>query len=207
MRIVLADDHQIIRRGLQLIIAARPGWTVVAEAENTEQLMAALRREGYDILITDIRLRGQSVLELLEQVRHQRPGLPVLVLTAYPEEQYAVAALRAGVRGYVQKDATADELLRAIERVAEGRTFVSERITELLAEGLVAPLAVHERLSARELDVFMRLARGETVTDIAATLGVSIKTVSTYRARIMEKTGFRSNADIVAYVIRNNLRT
>lgn len=205
MRIVVADDHLIIRRGLQLIIAGRPGWSIVAEAENTEQLLTALERERYDILVTDVRLRGRSVLELIEQARRERPGLQVLILTSYPEEQYAVAALRAGARGYIQKDATADELLHAISRVAAGRTFVSERITELLAEGLVGPLSVHDRLSPRELDVFMRLARGETVTDIAAALGVSIKTVSTYRTRILQKTGFRSNADIVAYAVRNDL--
>jgi DNA-binding NarL/FixJ family response regulator len=155
----------------------------------------------------DLRLRDRSTLELLEEIRREHPALPVLILTSFPEEQYALAALRAGARGYVPKDATADEILDAIARVAAGRTRVSERITELLAQGLASPSVplLHERLSRRELDVFMRLARGETVGDIAAALGVSIKTVSTYRTRILEKTGFRSNADIVAYAVRGGL--
>jgi two-component system invasion response regulator UvrY len=207
MRIAVADDHQIIRRGLQLIVARRPGWSIAAEAEDAEQLLEAVRRDGYDVLVMDLRLRDCSTLGLLEQIRRERPGLPVLILTSQPEDQYAVPALRAGARGYILKDATADEILDAIARVAAGRTWVSERVTELLAQGVssssIAPL--HERLSARELDVFVRLARGETVGEIAASLGVSIKTVSTYRTRIMEKTGFRSNADIVAYAIRKGL--
>ena len=207
MRIAVADHHQIIRRGLQLILARRGDWTVAAEVEDVEQLLAALRREPYDVLVTELSLRGRCMLETLEQVHEIRPGLPVLILTSQPEEQYAVAALRAGARGYILKDATADEILDAIARVASGRTRVSERITELLAQGVASPAPLHERLSARELDVFLRLARGETVSDIAAALGVSVKTVSTYRTRIMEKTGFRSNADIVAYAIRAGLVT
>jgi DNA-binding NarL/FixJ family response regulator len=206
VKIAVADDHQLIRRGLQLIVEKRPGWRIAAEAENAEQLLESLRRDTYDVLVTDLRLRDRSTLELLEEIRREHPALPVLILTSFPEEQYALAALRAGARGYILKDATADEILDAIARVAAGRTRVSERITELLAQGLASPsVPLHERLSRRELDVFMRLARGETVGDIAAALGVSIKTVSTYRTRILEKTGFRSNADIVAYAVRGGL--
>ena len=206
MRVAVADDHQIIRRGLQLIVERRPGWKIAAEAEHAEQLLEALRRDAYDVLVMDLRLRDRSTLELLEQIRRERPALPVLILTSLPEEQYAVAALRAGARGYIQKDATADEILDAIARVAAGRTLVSERITELLAQGLTSSSSpLHERLSARELDVFIRLAHGETVGDIAVALGLSIKTVSTYRTRILEKTGFRSNADIVVYAVRAGL--
>lgn len=204
MRIVVADHHQIIRRGLQLIVERRPDWRIAAEAEDAEQLLDVLRRASYDVLVMDLRLRDRSTLELLGQMRQERIGPPVLILTSQPEEQYAVSALRAGARGYIQKDATADEILDAIGRVAAGRTRVSERVTEQLAQGLNS-VPLHERLSARELEVFIRLAGGETVSDIAASLGVSIKTVSTYRTRILEKTGFRSNADIVAYAIREGL--
>lgn len=208
MKIVIADHHQIIRRGLQLILARRSDWTLAAEAENAPQLLSALRREPCDVLVTDLSLRGQCVLELLAEIHRLRPALPVLFLTSYPEEQYAVAALRAGARGYIQKDAADEEILDAVARVAAGRTRVSERITEMLAES-VGPSSrpLHERLSARELDVFVRLARGQTVTDIAAALGLSVKTVSTYRTRILEKTGFRSNADIVMYAVRTSLIT
>jgi DNA-binding NarL/FixJ family response regulator len=208
MRIVVADDHQIIRRGLQLIVARRPDWLIAAEAEEVPQLLDLIRHDAYDVLVMGLRLRGRSTLEVLEQIRREHIPLPTLILTSYPEQQYAVPALRAGARGYLKKDATADEILDAIARVAAGRTYVSERITELLAEGLSSSsVAPHERLSPRELDVFQRLARGETVGHIAAALGVSIKTVSTYRTRILEKTGFRSNADIVAYAVRNDLLT
>jgi two-component system, NarL family, invasion response regulator UvrY len=206
MRIAVADHHQIIRRGLQLIVARRSDWAITAEAESIDQLLAALS-DGvpFDILVTDLSLRGRCMLEALEQVHALRPALPVLILTSQPEEQYAVAALRAGARGYIQKDASADEIIDAISRVASGRTRVSESITEQLAQGLTSAVPLHDRLSGRELDVFLRLARGESVGDIAAALGVSIKTVSTYRTRILEKSGFRSNADIVAYAVRNGL--
>ena len=206
MNIVIADHHQIIRRGLQLILARRADWSIAAEVEDAPQLLEALRRERCDVLVTDLTLRGQSMLEMLAEIHRLRPALPVLFLTSYPEEQYAVAALRAGARGYILKDAAADEILDAIARVAAGRTWVSEEVAELLAQSVSSPSGpLHARLSARELDVFLRLARGETVSDIALSLGLSIKTVSTYRTRIMEKTGFRSNADIAAYAVRTNL--
>ena len=208
MKIVVADDHQIIRKGLQLIISTQAGWSVAAEAENASQLFAALGRASFDVLVLDLRLRDDSALELLPRIRREHPALPVLVLSSQPEEHYAIAALRAGARGYIQKDASADEIIDAIERVAAGRTRVSERIAELMANELSSArpaAAPHERLSPRERDVFLRLATGQTVGDIAATLGVSVKTVSTYRTRILEKTGFRSNADIVAYAVRMRL--
>lgn len=204
VRIVIADDHLIIRRGLQLIISRREGWTVAAEAESVPQLLDVLERDRYDILITDLNLREQNILDVLPQIRRERPALPVLVLTSRPEA-YAIAALRAGARGYISKDASADDIIDAIERVASGRQRISDSIVELMTGELSAGGAVHLRLSARELDVFLRLARGETPTRIAARLGISVKTVSTYRTRIMEKTGFRSNADMTAYAIRERL--
>jgi DNA-binding NarL/FixJ family response regulator len=207
MRIAVADHHQIIRRGLQLIVGRRSDWAITVEVEDVEQLLAVLRRESpLDVLVTDLSLRGRCMLEAMEQVHAIRPALPVLMLTSLPEEQYAVAALRAGARGYIEKDATADEILDAIARVGSGRTRVSEAVAEQLAQGVTSgAISPHERLSGRELDVFLRLARGETVGEIAAALGVSVKTVSTYRTRIMEKTNFRSNADIVAYAVRAGL--
>ena len=208
MKIVVADDHQIIRKGLQLIVSTQAGWAVAAEAENASQLFTVLGRASYDVLVLDLRLREDSALELLPRIRREHPSLPVLVLSSQPEEHYAIAALRAGARGYIQKDASADEIIEAIERVAAGRTRVSERIAELMADELSSPRPVgapHERLSSRERDVFLRLASGQTVGDIAAALGVSVKTISTYRTRILEKTGFRSNADIVAYAVRMRL--
>lgn len=207
MKIVVADSHQIIRRGLQLIVSRRPRWTIAAEAGDAAELFRALEREPFDVLVIDPRLNDRGGLDLLADLRRAHPALPVLVLSSQPEDQLAIPALRAGARGYIGKDATADEILDAIERVAAGRYRVSDRITELMA-GELASTAVgapHERLSAREMDVFLRLARGQTVTSIATDLGISVKTVSTYRTRVLEKTGFRSNADMVAYAIRAQL--
>jgi DNA-binding NarL/FixJ family response regulator len=206
MRIVVADEHQIVRRGLQLVISRCPGWMIAAEAADADQLFSALRSGPFDVLVLDLRLRDRSGIDLLDQIRREHPSLPVLVLSSQPEEQYAIPALRAGARGYLQKDATAEEILTAIERVAAGRRWVSERVSEILADELAQPKeAPHERLSTREREVFLLLARGETITRIAEILRLSVKTVSTYRARIMEKTGFRTNADIVAYAIRSGL--
>ena len=206
MRIAVADEHQIVRRGLQLVISRRPGWTIAVEAADAQELFAELRTTPVDVVILDLRLRDRQGIDLLEQVRREQPSLPLLVLSSQPEEQYAIAALRAGARGYIQKDATAEEILTAIERVGAGRRWVSERVAELMADELAYPKeAPYERLSAREREVFLLVARGETITRIAGLLHLSVKTVSTYRTRILEKTGFHSNADIVAHAVRAGL--
>jgi two-component system, NarL family, invasion response regulator UvrY len=207
MRILIADDHQIVRKGLQLIIARRPAWQIAAEAANAAELFDVLARDRFDVLVLDLRLGGVSGVDVLGRVRGEYAELPVLMLSMHPEEQYAVHCLRSGASGYVQKDATADEILDAIERVASGRRWVSTVVAEQLANELAHPHEgrPHERLSARESEVFRRLAVGETVTAISKAMDLSVKTISTYRTRILEKTGFQSNADIVAYSIRNNL--
>lgn len=207
MRILAADDHVIVRKGLQLIIAWRPGWEIAAEASNVTELFDALASGPFDVLVLDLRLHGESGIEILGRVRREYPQLPVLMLSSHPEEQYALHALRGGAGGYVQKDASAEEILEALERVAAGRRWVSSALAEQLANELVSPAdrRPHERLSLRELEVFRRLAIGESVTSIAKAMNLSVKTISTYRARILEKTGFHTNADIVAYAIRNNL--
>lgn len=196
----------IIRRGMQLIVAKRPGWTIT-EAAAAVELYDVLRRERFDVVVTDLMLRDISAVELIAEVRKEHPALPVLILASQPEEQYALHALRAGARGYVQKDSTADEILEAIERVAGGRTWLSPAVTEQLAQEILHPhqKAPHELLSPREFEVFRMIATGLTMTEIATALGVSVKTASTYRHRILEKTGFHGNADIVAYAIRSGL--
>jgi two-component system, NarL family, invasion response regulator UvrY len=208
LKIVVADHHMIIRRGMQLIVAKRPGWNIAAEAADAEELFAVLHRERFDVLVLDLMLRDRSAVDILAEVKRDHPSLPVLILASQPEEQYALHALRAGARGYVQKDSTADEILGAIERVAAGRTWLSPAVTEQMAEELIHPhdRAPHELLSPREFEVFRLIAAGRTMTEIANALGVSVKTASTYRARILEKTGFHSNADIVAYAIERGLR-
>ena len=207
MRVIIGDDHAIVRRGLQLMIATRPGWTVVAEAANADQVIEAVRRVPCDVLVLDVSLGARSGLDVLGTLRPEFPTLPVLMLSMHAEEQYALRALRAGANGYIQKDRSLEEILDAIAKVAAGRVSVSEAVTGQMANEIVRGAAdnPHARLSAREFEVFRLIAAGRAVSDIATALNLSVKTVSTYRTRIMEKTGFRSNADIIAYAIRNNL--
>jgi DNA-binding NarL/FixJ family response regulator len=206
MNILIADDHSIVRRGLQEIIATRRDWMVVAEAARAEDVLPALRAQHVDVVVLDVALDGGSGIDLLGPLRAEYPKLPVLMLSMHAEEQYAVRCLRAGASGYIQKDTSPEELVAAIERVAAGRRWVSNAVAEQLADRLQAGgKEPHERLSAREREVFDLIAAGSTATEVAAKLEISVKTVSTYRTRIMEKTGFRSNADIISYAIRNGL--
>lgn len=204
MRIAVADDHMIVRRGMQLIVAKRPGWTIAVEAATPEELFEALRQDRIDVVVLDLTLRGRSGLEILAQIRREHPAMPVLILSSTPEETAALTAIRAGARGYIEKDSTADEILDAIALVAAGRTWVSAAVADQMATAIMQPSAKkpHELLSARELEVFHLIARGLSMTDIAASMGISVKTASTYRTRILEKTGFRSNADMVVYAVK-----
>lgn len=206
MKILIADDHGIVRRGLQQIIALRAGWTVAAEVSRADDVLPALRRGVFDVVILDVSLSDRSGIDLLGPLRAEFPRLPVLMLSMHAEKQYAIRCLRAGAAGYIQKDASPEELIAAIERVAAGRRYVSEAVGEQLALQLVrGDKEPHERLSDRELEVFLRIAAGSTATEVAEALNISVKTVSTYRARIMEKTGFESNAEMISYAIRNGL--
>lgn len=204
MRIAIADDHMIVRRGMQLIIAKRPGWTITIEAAAADELFECLRQSPVDVVVLDLMLRGRSGLDILAQVRREYPSIPALILSSSPESESALTAIRAGARGYVQKDSSADDILDAIARVASGKTWVSAAVADQMATELMNPTArdPHELLSARELEVFHLIARGVSMTEIAAALGISVKTASTYRSRILVKTGFRSNADIVVYAVR-----
>ena len=192
---------------MQLILARRPDWTIAVEAASADELFAGLQTERVDVVVLDPLLRGTGGLDVIAQLRREHPAIPVLILSSAPEEQSAIAAIRAGARGYVEKDSTADEILDAIALVAAGGTRVSERVAHQMATQIMEPehKEPHELLSQRELQVFHLIARGRTMTEIGAELGVSVKTASTYRARILEKTGFRSNADIVVYAVRARL--
>ena len=207
MKILIADDHSIVRRGLQQIIATRGTWKVVGEAASGEELLALLRNVDADVLVLDVSMGDRSGLDLLSSIRELRPNLPVLMLSMYAEEHYALRALRAGAQGYIQKDRPPEEIIAAIERVAARRTHVSEAVMEQMAATISGARSEHphELLSRREFQVFQLIAAGRSVSDIASILNVSVKTVSTYRTRIMEKTGFRTNAEIIAYAVRNGL--
>jgi DNA-binding NarL/FixJ family response regulator len=207
MRIIIADDHAIVRRGLQQIIATRAGWNVVGEAASGDELLALLKTTPADVLVLDVSLGDRSGIDLLSPIRERFPNLPILMLSMYAEEHYAIRALRAGASGYIQKDRPPEELLGAIERVVAGRTHVSDAVMEQMAATISGANREHphEQLSAREFQVFSLIASGKTISEIADIIHVSVKTVSTYRTRILEKTGFRTNADIIAYAIRNGL--
>lgn len=208
MKIIIADDHAIVRRGVQQILATRAGWTVVGEAAGGDELLELLRGGvDADVLVLDVSLGDRSGIDLLAPIRELRPALPVLMLSMYAEEHYALRALRAGAAGYIQKDRPPEEILVAIERVASGRRHVSEAVMEQLVETTSGSHREHphEDLSPREFQVFRLIADGKSVTEIADLLDVSVKTVSTYRTRVLEKTGFRTNADIIGYAIRNGL--
>jgi two-component system, NarL family, invasion response regulator UvrY len=208
IRIAIADDHAIVRRGLKQIISEMNDLRVTGEAASADELLTLIRSARFDVVVLDLTLGQRSGIDVLKQVKSEFPSLPILILSMHSEELFAVRALRAGASGYIQKEEAPDELVTAIRRIAAGRTYVSAAMSERLAEELsrgTAPSLPHERLSDRELEVFRLLGQGNSVSEIAAALNLSVKTVSTHRTRIMEKTGFRNNAEIVHYVITNGL--
>jgi len=207
-RIVIADDHAIVRKGLRQIISAVPDLTVTGEAGTADELLTLLRSRPFDLVILDLSLGMRSGLELLKQIKSEFPQMPVLILSMHAEELYAVRAFRAGASGYVQKESAPDELVQAIQRIATGGTYVSVRMASALAAEVSQrkpQMMPHERLSDRELEVFRLLGTGHSVSEIAKALNLSVKTVSTHRSRIVEKTGLKTNAAIVHYVLANAL--
>jgi DNA-binding NarL/FixJ family response regulator len=208
-RIAIADDHAIVRKGLRQIIADAPDLTLVGEAGSADELLTLVRSRPIDLVVLDLGLGMRSGLELVKHLRGEFPRLRVLVLSMHREDLFAERALRAGASGYVQKEDAPEELLAAIARVAGGGTYVSRRVAEKLASDIsrgAAETMPHERLSDREFEVFRLLGRGMSSTEIAKALNLSVKTVSTHRTRIMEKTGLQTNADIVAYVTAYELQ-
>ena len=209
IRIAVADDHAVVRRGLRQIIAEANDLEFAGEAGSADELLTLLRSRPFDQVVLDLMLGMRSGIDLLKHIKSEFPRLPVLILSMHAENVFAIRALRAGAAGYVQKEEAAEELLTAIRRIAAGRTYVSpamaERIADDVARGTQGALP-HERLSDREFEVFQLLGTGLSVTEIAHTLNLSVKTVSTHRMRVLEKTGLQSNAEIVQYVTSHQLR-
>ena len=208
VRVLLVDDQGSVRKGLRMLLGAEPGLQVVGEAGSAEETLQLLNNgTEVDVVILDVTLPGQSGIELLKTLRRDRPDLQILVLSMHPERSFAVRLMRAGANGYVPKMIVPEELVRAVRAVGSGRRYITPIVAELLASEAAAeedgPL--HNRLSERELQVFTRIARGVSPAVMANELGLSVKTVSTYRARILEKMGMRSNAEIAAYAVRNQL--
>jgi two-component system invasion response regulator UvrY len=208
IRIAIADDHAIVRKGLSQILSDTNDMSVTGEASSAAELLTLLRAHSFDVLVLDLTLGVRSGFDLLEQIKSEFPRLPVVILSMHSETFFATRALRAGALAYVQKEGAPDELLTAIRRTVAGRTYVSAAMAEKIAADLVrgsGPVLPHERLSDREFEIFLHLGAGRTVTDIAHVLNLSVKTVSSHRTRILEKTGLRDNADIVQYVNAHQL--
>lgn len=207
LRVVICDDHPIVRAGFRQFLAGQADMESVEEAPGGREALDLVRRDACDVLLLDISMPGQNGVDVLRAVRLRKPDLPVLMLSSFPEQHYALQMLKLGASGYLPKDCEPSDLLRAIRSVAQGRRFVTESVGDLLANGLGGnhDEPPHTQLSDRELQVFLRLAKGESVTAIAGTLNLSFKTISTYRSRVLEKLQLRSNSDVTYYAMKNGL--
>lgn len=207
IRVLIADDHTIVRRGLKQILSEQPDMAAPGEARNAAEALQQVRAGVWDVLVLDISMPGRGGLDILREIRAHHAALPVLVLSTHPEEQYAIRSLKAGAAGYLTKESAPEELVKAIRKVHAGGRYVSPSLAERLAsvlnvDGQTPP---HERLTDREYEVLRLLASGKTVSEVADVLFLSVKTVSTYRTRILEKMGMRTNAELTSYAVRNGV--
>jgi two-component system, NarL family, invasion response regulator UvrY len=207
IRVLIADDHAIVRRGLIHILADVPGIAVTGEAVDGHEALEKARGQPCDVLILDLSMPGRSGFDILKELKHERPELPILVLSIHAEEQFAVRILKAGASGYLTKESAPDELVKAICKVATGGKYISPSLAEALAFELEDDSngPAHELLSDREFQVMRMMAVGKTATEIAEELSLSVKTISTYRARILEKMNLKNNSEIIRYAIDNHL--
>jgi DNA-binding NarL/FixJ family response regulator len=207
IRILIADDHAIFREGLKHILSECADVNVAAEAKNGQEVLEKIWHDKYDMVLLDISMPGMSGLEVLKQLKIEKPKLPVLVLSMHPEEQYAVRVLRAGASGYLTKESAPDELITAIRKISQGRKYITSSLAERLASEMEidSEKPPHETLSDREYQVLRKIAAGKTITQIAENLSLSIKTVSTYRTRIMEKMNMKTTAELMHYAINHHL--
>lgn len=207
IRILIADDHAIVREGLKQIIADIPDMVVAGEAADGQAVLDLVSKDDWDVVLLDIGMPGRGGVDILKQLKYERPKLPVLILSMYPEEQYAVRCLKAGASGYLTKESTPDELVSAIRKVTTGGRYVSASLAEKLAFDLQIDFEKpsHETLSDREYQVMLLIASGKTVSEIADELSLSVKTISTYRSRILEKMRMKSNLELMHYAIKHGL--
>ena len=207
IRILIADDHAIVRQGLRQIMEEEPGMEVVAEFANGSDAFEWLRNHNCDIALVDIAMPGMNGIDLLKELHKDKPDLPVLILSTYAENQYAVRLIKAGACGYLTKECAPMDIVEAVQCVASGKKYFSQAVLKLLAKEIsaVQEKIPHETLSEREYQIFLLLASAETVTNIAHNLGLSVKTVSTYRSRILEKMHLRNNSELMHYANKNNL--
>jgi DNA-binding NarL/FixJ family response regulator len=207
IRVVVADDHPIVREGLKQLLAAADDLAIVGEAQNGQEVLARVRANDFDVLLLDMSMPGKSGVELIKQVHAEKPKLRILVLSMHEEEQYAVRALKAGATGYLTKESATAQLVAAIRKVAAGGAFISPAVAEQFALGAMArgDGPPHAALSDREYQVFEMLVAGRSVGEIAGRLNLSVKTVSTHKARIMQKMNMTNQAELVRYAVNNRL--
>ncbi len=208
IRIAIIDDHAMVRAGLRQFFADQADFSVVAEAANGREALDIVRKGEVDVIVMDISMPEHSGVDALTAIKARAPDLPVLILSGFPEEHYATTLLRQGASGYLNKECDPEEIVKAIRTVARGRKYITAGVAEQLAEGLGSATAnqpLHAQLSDRELQVFLRLAKGETIGHMAVSMSLSVKTVSTYRTRVMEKMHLESNSDLTYYALKNGL--
>ena len=207
IRVLIADDHTIVRHGLRQILSSEQDMAVSAEAQNGQEVLDIVRRERVDVVVLDISMPGRNGLETLKELKRHHPGIAVIVLSMHPKDQYAVRVIKARASGYITKESAPSELVVAIRKACRGEKYIDPEIAEVLANyiehgGTEDP---HTRLSDREYEVLCHIASGKGLTDLSQEMNLSVKTISTYRSRIIEKTGLSSNAEITRYAISRGL--
>jgi two-component system invasion response regulator UvrY len=207
IRVLIADDHSIVRQGLKQILEETDDLSVEGEASDGNEALQKIRDMEWDVVLMDVSMPGKNGIETLKQIRQEKPDLPVLILSMYPEDQYAIRLIRAGASGYLTKESAPEQLVAAIRTVSQGKKYISPSVAELLALeiGSKSDRPPHEQLSNREDQIFRLIASGKTVSQIAEELKLSVKTASTYRTRILEKMHMKTNAELTHYAIRNGL--
>jgi len=208
IRIAIVDDHAIVRAGLRSFLGEQPGMQVTAEGRSGHDAVDIVRRGDVDVMLLDLSMPGSGGIDALVAIRARERDLPVIVLSGFPEQHYAATLMRQGASGYLNKECDPTEIVTAIRTVMRGRRYISLEVAELLADAFAnkAPeMLAHETLSDRELQVFLRLAHGQTVGEMAQAMHLSVKTISTYRSRVMEKLGLSSNSELTYYALKNGL--
>lgn len=207
IKILIADDHPIVRQGLKQILLEEFERPVLGEAQNCQEVLELVQKQDWDVVVLDISMPGRGGLEVLKELKQARPKLPVLILSLHPEDQYAVRALRAGAAGYMTKEVAPEELVKTIKKIREGGKYVSPTLAEKIAFDLEKETGnlLHETLSDREYQVMMLIASGKKLSEIAEELSLSVKTIGTYRTRILEKMKMKTNAELTFYAIRHQL--
>jgi two-component system invasion response regulator UvrY len=206
MKILLADDHAVVRHGLKQILTDAFKRATYGEARNAQEALDLVWKQEWDVVVLDITMPGRNGVDVLREIKRSKPHLPVLVLSMHPENQFAVSVLKSGASGYMTKESAPEELVGAVKKVLAGGRYVSNTLAETLAASLsISQKAPQEKLSDREFQVLRLIASGRMMTDIARELSLSIKTISTYRARILEKMGMKNNAELMHYAIQNRL--